>query len=139
MILIKDMTLEMISLCRWLSIAATTLSIRIMLLPVLVYQMKATARLTVSVFFPHHVSVLELCFFSRFHLPPMWEGWRVNVCIDHLVSPFTSKHARKLGMTGYCFWSLQIGYCMQLLRPELERITNSIKESVSLGDSLLCH
>ncbi|CAM6063533.1 unnamed protein product [Sphagnum tenellum] len=30
----------------WLSIAATTLSIRIMLLPVLVYQMKATARLT---------------------------------------------------------------------------------------------
>jgi YidC/Oxa1 family membrane protein insertase len=40
------MTLQMISLCRWLSIAATTLSIRIMLLPVLVYQMKATARLT---------------------------------------------------------------------------------------------
>ncbi len=69
----------------------------------------------------------------------MWEGWRVKVSIDHLVSPFTSKDAQKLGMTGYCFWSLQIGYCMQLLRPELERITNSIKESVSLGDSLLCH
>jgi hypothetical protein len=54
MILIKEITLQMISLYRWLSIAATTLSIRIMLLPVLVYQMKATARLTVSVFFPYH-------------------------------------------------------------------------------------
>jgi hypothetical protein len=97
MILIKEMTLQMISLYRWLSIAATTLSIRIMLLPVLVYQMKATARLTVSVFFPHHCIhlflFLSFVFFSRFHLPPMWEGWRVNVSIDHLVSPFTSKDA----------------------------------------------
>lgn len=32
---------------RWLSIAATTVAIRVMVLPVLVFQMKATARLTV--------------------------------------------------------------------------------------------
>ena len=87
--------------CRWLSIAATTVAIRIMVLPVLIFQMKATARLT------------------------------VRACPYFFM--FTNFSAQDIESRKFSPLLLVLTICVlvvQLMRPELERITNTIKESV---------